>query len=175
VDQRIESLVSKHRPWLLVEARRMCGTPADAEDLVQETFIKFIETFGALPALPHEGACVKWLTVTLTHRFIDQCRRLRSRNHVAAELTAMAQEEEAQLPEPEPTPAYDRVTDTQIVEAMGALGPATRAAYELHASGRSNLEISAMLGVKPGTVGKRLHDARVKLRKVLSAFAPGDN
>jgi RNA polymerase sigma-70 factor (ECF subfamily) len=172
---RIEALVAKHRPWLVGEARRMCRTQADAEDLVQDTFIRFVETFGQLPVLPHEGACVKWLTVTLTHRFVDQCRRLRSRENATPELTAIAQEKELVEPEPESPPAYDRISDEQIIQAVEALGPATRAAYELHASGRSNLEISATLGIKPGAVGKRLHDARVKLRKMLKSLAPGDN
>jgi RNA polymerase sigma-70 factor (ECF subfamily) len=175
VDQRIEALIAKHRPWLVGEARRMCRTQADAEDLVQDTFIRFIETFAQLPVLPHEGACVKWLTVTLTHRFVDQCRRLKSRENAAPELTAIAQQQEVVESEPEPMPAYDRVSDEQLVKAVEALGPATRAAYELHASGRTNLEISEKLGIKPGAVGKRLHDARVKLRKMLKTLAPGDN
>jgi len=175
VDHRIEALVAKHRPWLVAEARRMCRTQADAEDLVQETFIRFIETFGVMPVLPHEGACVKWLTMTLTHRFVDQCRRLRSRNNATEELTFIERERELVDPEPEPQPAYEQVSDEVIEKAIDALGPATREAYQLHASGRTNLEISAMLGIRPGAVGKRLHDARVKLRKMLHTFAPGTN
>ncbi|HLL55140.1 MAG TPA: sigma factor [Myxococcaceae bacterium] len=76
MDHRIEALVAKYRPTLLALALRMCrATGVDPEALVQETVTRFIETFGPMSVLPSERECRTWLAVTLSHRFMDRCRR----------------------------------------------------------------------------------------------------
>ncbi len=48
VARRLEELLARQRRWLVVQARQLCRNPVDAEDLVQETMVRFLATFGQL-------------------------------------------------------------------------------------------------------------------------------
>ena len=164
----LETFVAGHQRWLREQARKLCGSSLEMEDLVQETLLRFVETFGRAETSPDEKACSAWLFTTLANTFCDMCRRRRTRERGDTDPAV----EEVTLPvRPEVRPAYDDVTDEQLAAAVRALSPRLRAAYELHAQGKRYQEIAAALGIPMGTVAKRLHDARLRLRARLLAVA----
>ncbi|WP_224371193.1 RNA polymerase sigma factor [Hyalangium versicolor] len=160
----LEQLLARRRQWLLAQARHLCRNPSDADDLVQETIVRFLAAFGHADPPPDEGVCANWLVTTLTHCFYDQLRKQRTRERGAEELN---RQDPTVEPEPPPRPIFDRISDEQFSSAVQALSPVARATFELHASGRKYKEIAEELGIREGTVAKRLHDARSKLRKML--------
>jgi RNA polymerase sigma-70 factor (ECF subfamily) len=150
---------------LLTQARHICRNATDAEDLVQETLLRFIQAFDKLEALPPEKACAAWLVTTLTNLFYDQCRRQQVQARGAKDPLLSPATTEPR--EPSSQPVYDSITDDQFAQALETLSPKIRTTFELHAAGKKYQEIASSLGVPVGTVAKRLHDARARLRELL--------
>jgi RNA polymerase sigma-70 factor, ECF subfamily len=161
--QRAGDFATRHRAWLLIQARNVCRNETDAEDLVQEALLRFIKTFDKLESLPEEKACAAWLVTTLTHLFYDQCRRQRVQADGAKD--PFLSNEAVVEPETPARPVYDAITDEQFAQALHSLSPKIRTTFEMHAAGRKYQDIASALGIPMGTVAKRLHDARTKLRE----------
>ncbi|MDY7228722.1 RNA polymerase sigma factor [Hyalangium rubrum] len=163
---------TKRRKWLLLQARNVCRNESDAEDLVQESLLRFIQVFGKMNALPEDRICESWLVTTLNNLFFDQCRRRKVQANGAKDPTLS--DEALVVQEPAAQPVYDAVTDEQFAKALQALSPKIRATFELHAAGKKYQDISRSLDIPIGTVAKRLHDARAKLRELLGrSTTPG--
>ncbi|WP_225413231.1 RNA polymerase sigma factor [Stigmatella hybrida] len=156
---------AQHRGWLLAQTLRWCRDRQEAEDVVQEALLRFLQAFPEDGRLPHPGACEAWLRTTAMRLFYDQCRRrqLHARwvEEAGGDGTGAAAEP------PEARPGYDTLTDAQLEEAIHALSPKLRTTFELHAAGRKYQDIAQVLGLSLGTVSKRLYDARAKLHKLL--------
>jgi len=153
------------RTWLLAQALNVCRNRTDAEDLVQESLLRFIQAFEKVESLPNERLCEGWLITTLTNLFKDQCRKRTIQVNNAKELSW--KNEATVAPEPASQSACDTVTDEEFTKALGVLSPKSRATFELHAAGMKYQDISRAQGIPIGTVAKRLHDARLKLRALL--------
>ncbi|SEU28000.1 RNA polymerase sigma factor [Stigmatella erecta] len=169
-EQRAWAFVSKHREWLLKQAKKICRHPSQAEDLAHDALIRFVRTFAPVDTLPNERTCEAWLINTLTNLFIDHCRRQQAQEAKAQGL-ALKDGPSISIQSP-PKPVYDSITDEQFEEALGSLSEKSRSTFELHADGKSYQDISRALGIKSGTVGKRLHDARKMLREILRKYLP---
>jgi len=165
-EQWAGQFATRHRAWLLAQANNLCRNATDAEDLVQDTLLRFIQNFGQLETRPNERSCEAWLVTTLTHRFYDQCRRRRVQSEGAKD-PHLRNEAVVDPDEPGSRPVYDSLTDEQFSEALQALSPKIRATFELHAAGKKYQDIARSLGIPVGTVSKRLHDARARLREFL--------
>jgi RNA polymerase sigma-70 factor (ECF subfamily) len=170
---RAGDFATQHREALLEQATYICRNENDAEDLVHETLVRFIQTFGTAEDLPSQRSCEAWLARTLTHLFIDHCRRRRvqaqnAKDPVLSSQLTLEQELSA-------VPTYAAITDEQIAQALDELSPKARAIIELHhVEGHKYRDIARSLGIQVGAVGKRLHDARTKLRKFLQRYlSPG--
>ncbi|WP_158623833.1 RNA polymerase sigma factor [Corallococcus llansteffanensis] len=150
---------------LMAQAMNLCGDETDAEDLVQEVILRFIQEFGKKEALPSVPSGEAWLVRTLSNLFFGQCRRLRTRVNGARDP---ALSEEAR--ESAPAPAYEAITSEQFSEALASLSPKIRETFALREGGKKYEEIATLLGIPVGTVKKRLHDARTKLREYLQTF-----
>jgi len=122
------------------------GNPQEAEDAVQDTFLKYYEK--APKNLENPAA---WLTRVL----INRCRdRLRSPQWREVPLWEA-------LPAPEPE-------EQEELEELFSLPPEDRAVLHLfYYENYSTEEIAAMLRVRPGTVRSRLSRARGRLRVLL--------
>jgi RNA polymerase sigma-70 factor (ECF subfamily) len=160
-----DAFVARYREWLLVKARSVCRNPHDAEDLAQETLLRFLQAFGKGEAFPSQKTCETWLTTTLTRLVYDQWRVSRSRAHWAKDPSLNGEVQRTW--ESSTRPIYDTLTDAQFAQALEALSPKLRTTFELHAAGQKYQEIGRSLGLSLGTVSKRLHDARAKLQKLL--------
>jgi RNA polymerase sigma factor (sigma-70 family) len=164
----LEALIARRQRWLLAQARNLCRDPVDAEDLVQETLVRFLSTFSKAANLPSEAECASWLVTTLTNCFYGQLRRQRTRERGASEPTLQEQAVELEPPTPG---LHERISEEQFSSAVQSLSPVARVTLEMHARGHKYKEIAAELGIREGTVAKRLFDARAKLRKLLEPFA----
>lgn len=153
-------LLRTHEAALRGLAQRLCRSPADAGDLVQDTYERALRRRAQYQPGTNLQA---WLCTLLHHLFIDRCRA-RSRGPVHAPL------DDVVLPAPEPAaePAWAALTREDVVAALGRLEPEFRRVYELHTlEGVPYQEISARLGIPKATVGTRLARARRKLRDLL--------
>ena len=141
-----ETLVTQHENRLYRAALALLGDPQEAEDAVQDAFVRFLER--APKELENPGG---WLMRVL----MNGCKsRLR-----------LAWRRVGPLPETLSAPGPE---EREELEELFALPPEDRAVIHLHYyEGWSTDEIARMLGQRPGTVRSRLSRARGKLRKLL--------
>jgi RNA polymerase sigma-70 factor (ECF subfamily) len=160
-EQSFSAFVRKHESALYGLALRLCGNPADASDLLQDTFERALRSFAQLPPTANQRA---WAAAILHNRFIDCCRR-RKRTPIHEPMEDM---HVPAVEEPAPQPWLD-ITAEQVRDALTQIGDEFRVVYELATSqNRSYKEIAAELRLPPATVGTRLIRARRKLRRILT-------
>jgi RNA polymerase sigma-70 factor (ECF subfamily) len=159
----------QRRPLLLMRAKNVCRNPSDAEDLVQETMIRFIQSFGSVAMPPEARLCEAWMMRVVNNLFIDQCRK-RKVQELGAKEPSLNNELATQ--EPVGDSVFDEITPEQIAEALDNLSPKLRETFKLHLSGKKYHEIAELLSIPMGTVAKRMHDARAKLHELLKRPSP---
>jgi RNA polymerase sigma-70 factor (ECF subfamily) len=159
-------------------ALRMTRNPADAQDLVQETFVKAYAAFGQF----EQGTNLKaWLYRILTNTFINTYRKkqrdpyqgstsdmedwqLGSAESVTATLSSRSAEAEA----------IDHLPDSDVKEALQSIPEDFRlAVYLADVEGFSYQEIADIMKTPVGTVMSRLHRGRRLLRGLLTDYARG--
>ena len=148
-DETISRIVETYSPMLLRLACTRLENHADAEDVVQEVFLKLLTVRPAFRDAEHEKA---WLIRTTLHRTAD-LRKATARRNVPLEEALLAS-----APEPE----------NQLLAAVRALPEKYGAVIHLHYyEGYSIQEIASMLGIPAATVGTRLARGRERLRQIL--------
>ena len=162
---------------LYAAAVRMTRNPADAEDLVQETFVRAYRGFGSF----QDGTNLRaWLYRILTNTFINSYRAAQRRPE-QSELDDVEELylyrrigglEAASLGRSAEDELMDLFTDSQVQDAVDALPEQFRLAVLLaDVDGFSYKEIAEILDVPIGTVMSRLHRGRKALQKSLHGFA----
>ena len=173
---RFTEVAMEHMPGLYSAALRMTRNPADAEDLLQETYLKAYRSFGSF----QEGTNLRaWLYRILTNTFINSYRAAKRR----PEVTDVEDVEDLYLYKRMVGPggissrsaedeALDTFTDDVVKTALEELPEAFRMAVLLaDVEGFSYKEISEITDVPIGTVMSRIHRGRRALQKTLHDVA----
>ncbi len=161
-----------HLDTLYRVARRLTGRADDAEDLVQETYVRAIR--GADGFRP--GTDLRaWLLRVLRNAFLDGRRRDGRRIPIDAGADPDAAADPAAggdgwLRGDAELDRLRRVVGEEIEEALRALTADARMVVLLDVEGLSTAEIALAMDCAPGTVKSRLHRARAALRARLSEY-----
>ncbi|HET6664664.1 MAG TPA: sigma-70 family RNA polymerase sigma factor [Acidimicrobiales bacterium] len=168
----------EHMPALFAAAVRMTRNRSDAEDLVQETYLRAYRGFGGF----QEGTNLKaWLFRILTNTFINAYRAKQRRPQEAdvedveelylyhrlpsLDAATRARTQSAELD------VLERITDEEVKAAIDDLPEQFRLpVYLADVEGFAYKEIAEMLDIPIGTVMSRLHRGRKGLEKRLHDF-----
>lgn len=150
------ALVGRHHTSCLRLARHLLGDDTDAEDAVQETFIR---AFGALRRYEERDTFRAWLYRILVHRCRTAARgRARRRERFVNDEHAVSLAG---------VPSHDRLLDTQraLAHALGGLDLPHREAFLLKVGEELEYdEISRLTGVGIGALKMRVKRARDHVR-----------
>ena len=161
---------------LYAAAMRMTRNPADASDLVQETFVKAFQAFAQF----QQGTNLKaWLYRIQTNTFINNYRKNQRNPYQntiddledwqlggAESLTQSTSTRSAEAQ------AIDHLPDSTVKDALQAIPEDFRlAVYFADVEGFSYQEIADIMKTPVGTVMSRLHRGRRMLRESLSEYA----
>ena len=171
-DQALEFM-----PALYSAALRMTRNPADAEDLVQETYLRAYRGFGGFTTGTNLRA---WLYRILTNTYINSYRAKQRRPderqldevedfYLYRRIGAVEEAMAARSAEDE---LMDLFTDDEVKSALDSLPEQFRlAVYLADVEEFSYKEIAEILDIPIGTVMSRLHRGRKAMQKELYEFA----
>lgn len=156
-------------------ALRMTRNPADAEDLVQETYIKAFQAFESFKP----GTNLKaWLYRIMTNTYINSYRKaqrqpaqLPTEEITDYQLLSHSSHESSGLESAE-VEALKLLPDSQIADALNQLREDYRmVVYYSDVEGLPYKEIAEIMDTPLGTVMSRLHRGRKQLRELLKEVA----
>lgn len=170
-----ETEALSHLDRLYAAALRMTRNPADAEDVVQETYAK---AFAAHSTFTPGTNLKAWLYRILTNTYINTYRKAQRSPRTSSDagvedwhLARAASHHSTGLRSAE-MEALDQTPDSSVAEAMAALPENFRmAVYLSDVEGFSYKEIAEIMDTPIGTVMSRLNRGRTLLRHALSDYA----
>lgn len=149
----IETLYANHRDFILRVALRLTRNPGDAEDVVQNVFLRMIRNDTG----PAVGSCpVAYLRRATIHTAIDLIRK-------------RTQRAETDLPPDFPAAEQKLAQQRHVRQVLDKLPPKYATLFEMHCRGYLYLELAERFGMQVGTVKSRLHRIRAVLQKELEA------
>src|SRR5690349_19509637 len=171
--EAFRALVERHSRAVYRLAHRMTGSPQDAEDVVQETFLRAYRQLSRFESRANFGT---WL-----HRIAVNCSidLIRSRKHQESGHDAPDLEQFEAVADDRVDPSPERLMlSTEVQERVGAamasLSHMERAAFVLrHFEGQSIDEISRALGLKANAAEHSVFRAVRKMRLALEPFVEG--
>ncbi|HET7619345.1 MAG TPA: sigma-70 family RNA polymerase sigma factor [Vicinamibacterales bacterium] len=164
------ALVERHGRAVYRLALRMTGNAPDAEDVVQETFLRAYRQLGRFESRANFGTWVHRIAVNCSIDLI-RSRGHRETAHDAADLDHLGSAaDEGQAASPERLMLSTEVQD-RVAAAMETLSRMERAAFVLrHFEGRSIDEISGALGLNASAAKHSIFRAVRKMRLALEPF-----
>lgn len=166
-------LVEKYQHIVYRLAMQITQNHADADDVMQETFIK---AYRSIHTFRQDAAFETWLYRIAVNEALNFVKRRDRRREYAFDASAETaldaverhRAEEASDPHVQAEKAELR---QRVTEAVNSLSLKHRTVVHLHEfEGLTHAEIAAILNCSEGTVRSRLHYARKKLRTLLKPY-----
>ena len=166
-----EELVAAYEKNVYNLALRMTGSPEDAEDMAQESFIK---AYNSLPSFRGDSKFSVWLYRIVSNVCLDFLRKKSRRGTVSLSVEDDDGEDvQLDLPDTSQSPEAlleKKLTRESVQRGLASLPPDARQILLLREiQGLSYEEIGETLGLEPGTVKSRIFRARKKLCAYLLA------
>lgn len=154
------ALFEQHRSRLFGLAYRMLGTPADAEDVLHDAWLRLQAQDAATLDDPEA-----WLVTVTTRLALDRLRRAKAeRAHYAGPWLPEPLAPEAERPDA--VLERDESLTLSFLLLLERLGPEERAAFLLHeVFDYGHAEAAAILGIAEDACRQRVHRARARLRE----------
>ncbi len=161
-----EAIMRAHNRLLFRTARAILRNEADAEEIVQEAYLK---AFLNLERFAGEARIETWLVkITVNEALARLRRRMPAVSTEAFAEAQMSAHTDVHIPAVTPRPA----ASPEAAAAQGALPQAQRSVFMLRAVEEFSTEDTAdCLGIPPDTVKTRLHRAKLHLRRSLQRSA----
>jgi RNA polymerase sigma-70 factor (ECF subfamily) len=167
-EDAVRVLVGRHNRRLFRVARGVLRDDAEAEDVVQATYVR---AFTRLEGFRGEAALITWLTRIALNEALGRLRRRRPGAGLEA-IDRAAEGGELIVfptlpPQPGPESEAGRAQVREVIErAVDTLPAAFRVVFVLReVEGLSTEQTAALLAIRPETVKTRLHRARRLLRR----------
>jgi RNA polymerase sigma-70 factor (ECF subfamily) len=161
-------LVERHSRSLFRLAYRMTGNESDAEDVVQESFMR---AFKQLDKFDDRASFGTWLYRITANCSLDLVRSRKRRSERMAPVDPEREDPMLNLPAHEPSPeraAQSGEVRDRVAEAMEELSPTERTAFVLrHFEGMCIEDVSRVLECQPGAAKHSVFRAVQKLRRAL--------
>lgn len=155
-DDRFAALVREHQRMIYAQCYRMTGSPDEAEDLAQETFI---QAYNHRDGFRGEARISTWLYRIATNLCLNWQKRQRRQQRLREEWSQLEVN----------APAAHRDRSQQIEAALMELNAEQRAAVVLTVyQGLTHAEAARVLCCSETTVSWRLFVARKKLKRLLA-------
>ncbi len=177
------TLVKRYQNRVFVIAFRLLNNSEEAEEVVQDTFVKVHQNFDKFRT---ENIFASWIFRIAHNLCMDILRqRLRKKSTVLVSFdpqSTVAEEEGDRIinqpvsqladEQPNPSQSLDMSEQTNMVErSLNKLPEAQKIVLILHdLQGFSYSEIAEIVGANIGTVRSRLHYGRIKLKELLAPY-----
>jgi RNA polymerase sigma-70 factor, ECF subfamily len=162
-EDAFDLLVRRYLPRARVIARRLMQDPDDADDLVQDAFLRALDRIATFDAARAFGP---WFTRVLVNLGLDQRRKQKVRRTEPRDPESFAGG-----PSPDREVERAELKDS-LGKALAALPDRQRLIVTLfEIDGHSTEEVAAMLEVSQVTIRWHLHQARRTLREALKGWA----
>jgi len=168
----LSALYAEQRSSLTAQARRILRSDADAVEIVQEAFLKFIM---AAPELDSRDRALAYLRTTVNHLCLNQIRATGSRPNLVAIDSDATQERLDELAVDAHIPfdaTLAAAEDASIIrEALSRLSADQRTALVMwEMEGRSTEEIAAAIGTTPANVRHVVARSRTSFVRILTEW-----
>lgn len=146
-------LYKRYSGKMMAVCRRYAGNKQEAEDFLQESFIKIFEK---LHTFNHAGSLEGWVRRIVMHTSLN---KLRSRK-LYADIP-----DEAPIPDVNAPDAINEMSEQELLKLVQALPPGYRMVFNMFAiDGYDHAEIAVALEISEGTSRSQLAKARKSLR-----------
>ena len=155
-----EELYRRFSPRMYAVCLRYAGNPEEAEDILQEGFIKIFKKLGSFRS---EGSFEGWIRRIFVNTAIEHFRRKRYLQPVT--------EKEENTVEGSYLSVLDNLAERDIMELIQQLSPGYRTVFNMYVvEGYTHKEIGDMLGISEGTSKSQLSRAKVILQQMVKKY-----
>jgi len=160
-DRRMqEELYKRFSPRMFAVCLRYAGNTEEAEDILQEGFIKI---FKKLDSFRSEGSFEGWIRRIFVNTAIEHFRRKRYLHPVS--------EKEENILEGKDISVLDKMAAKDILALIKELSPGYRTVFNMYVvEGYTHKEIADMLGISEGTSKSQLSRAKVILQSLVKKY-----
>ncbi len=171
-------LVEKYKRMVYRLAMQITKNHADADDVMQETFIK---VYRSIRTFRKDAAFETWLYRIAVNEALNFVKRRERQRESTLETASEADYEaitryRAQIANDPHVHAEKAELRHHVTEAVNSLSLKHRTVVILHEfEGLTHAEIASILNCSEGTIRSRLHYARKKLRTLLKSYVDASN